>query len=187
MSATKKAILALCVGTLLLSGCAKSPWSYPLISQPLSGPLSPSIQASAYHAADIMLQKLRADFRVGRESILPASFVDERNMELTTPFGRLLSRQFATRFTQAGHALVEIKLRKNILLQPGEGQFILTRELEKIRDTHQVHAVLTGSYVTSKSRVFITAQVVRLRDGVTLAGEDFDLPLTRDIRSLLLK
>ncbi|MBF0453792.1 MAG: hypothetical protein HQL72_03115 [Magnetococcales bacterium] len=188
MSGIKKKLLTLFALSLLVSGCAtQTPETYPLISQPLSGPKSQSMQGSVSQAADAMLASMEGKFRVRGGTILPASFVDERNMDKTTPFGRLLSRQFANRFTQAGHAMVEIKLRKNILLQQGQGQFILTRELEKIRDTHQVHAVLAGSYVTSKSRVFVSAQVVRLKDGVTLAAEDFDLPLTREIQSLLMQ
>ncbi|MBF0446918.1 MAG: hypothetical protein HQL67_01835 [Magnetococcales bacterium] len=188
MSGIHKTVLGLCVGALLLAGCATTtPETYPLISQPLSGPKSLDIQESSQRAADKMLARMWDKFRISQESILPASFVDERDMEKTTPFGRLISRQIANRFTQAGHSLVEIKLRKNVLLQERLGQFVLTRELEKIRDIHQVHAVLSGSYVTSDNRVYISTSVVRLRDGVTLAAEDFDMPLTRDIQSLLIQ
>lgn len=187
MSGINKSLLALSVGALMMSGCmAPLPEeTYPLISQPLSGPKALDMQGSSYQAADAMLVKLHEKLRARGVTILPASFVDERNMDKTSPFGRLISRQFANRFTQGGFSMVEIKLRKNVLLERGAGQFVMTRELEKIRDTHNVHAVLAGSYVTTDNRVFVSAQLVRLSDGVTLAAEDFDVPLTREVRSLL--
>jgi TolB-like protein len=188
MSGIKNTLLALLTGTLFFSGCvAQAPDVYPLISHPLSGPKTLDMQGSSYQAADAMLVRILGKFRMRGGGILPASFVDEREMEKTTPFGRLISRQFANRFTQAGYNMVEVKLRKNFLLQQGQGQFILTRELEKIRDSHKVNAVLAGSYVTTKRRIFVSAQLVRLKDGVTLAAEDFDLPLTKDIESLLVE
>ncbi|MBF0357600.1 MAG: hypothetical protein HQL70_03265 [Magnetococcales bacterium] len=187
MSGMNKTLVALIVGLFFVAGCAQTPETYPLISQPLSGPKSLDMQGQSQKAADAMLAIMKDKFRLQGKSFLPASFVDERDMNETSPFGRLLSRQFSNRFTQAGYKIVEVKLRKNFLLQQGKGQLILTRELEKIRDSHDVFAVLAGSYVTSQSRIFVTAQVVRLADGVTIAAEDFDMPLTRDIQSLLVQ
>jgi TolB-like protein len=187
MSGIKNTFLALCIGTLFVSGCAETPDTYPLISQPLSGPRTLDMQGTSYKAADSMLVKMFDKLRIRDTAILPASFVNERDMDKTTPFGRLISRQFANRFTQGGYNMVEIKLRKNFLLQQGHGQLMLTRELEKIRDAKNVHAVLAGSYVTTGSRVFVSAQVVRLKDGVTIAAEDFDIPLSKDVASLLVQ
>jgi TolB-like protein len=183
----KKTLLAAFATVMLVTGCTQSPEPYPLVSQPLNGPTTLDMQGQAQKAADSMLYSIIGKFRMKKQAILPASFVDERNMDITTPFGRLLSRQFSNRFTQAGYSVLEIKLRKNILLEKGHGQLILTRELKKIRDAHDVYAVLAGSYVTSQNRIFISAQLIRLSDGVTIAANDFDMPLTRDVRSLLVK
>ncbi len=187
MSAIKKSLLALGVGAFLVTGCAETPDPYPLISQPLSGPKTLDMQGESYRAADNMLRTMFDKLRLNGTKILPASFVNERDMEETTPLGRLISRQFANRFTQAGYSMVEIKLRQNIVLQKGHGQLLMTRELEKIRDSHDVHAVLVGSYVTTPSRVYVTSQVVRLKDGVTVAAEDFDIPISKDVAALLVQ
>ena len=187
MYGMKKTLLVAFATVMLVTGCTQAPEPYPLVSQPLSGPVTIDMQGQAQKSADSLLYSIVGKFRMKRYSILPASFVDERDMDKTTPFGRLLSRQFSNRFTKAGYSMLEIKLRKNVLLEKGHGQLILTRELEKIRAAHDVYAVLAGSYVTSQNRIFVSAQLIRLSDGVTIAADDFDMPLTRDVRSLLVE
>lgn len=165
-------------------GCAAHPDTYPLVSQPLSVRMAPDVRTVAYMAADAMLNSVQGKLRA-RETILPASFVNEGDLTQSSAMGRLLARQMASRFTQAGHSVVEVQLRKNLLLQKRGGQFLLSRELKKIRETHKVYAVLVGSYVVAKHEMFVTSQLVRLKDGVVLAAEDFSLPLDKDIRALL--
>ncbi len=181
----RRALFACLFGAAALSaaGCVEQR-SHPLISQPLSGPARVAISTVTTRAADAMMVNIGDRLR-RREKILPASFVEEGNFDQTSPLGRLLARQMAARFTQAGFSVVEIKLSKNIRLRPGEGQFALTRELEKIAQTQKAHAILAGSYVTAKNQLYVHAQLLRLRDGVALASENFSLPLTHNLRVLL--
>ena len=179
---TAAAVMLLAGG--VLAGCSSAPETYPLISQPLSHPPVLPLTAITHQAADAMVASLFGKLR-HRETILPASFVDERDMNKTSPLGRLIARQMASRFTQAGHSVVEIKLRNTVKLRQGEGQLMLSRELEALGNTHKVYAVLAGSYAIAKSRLFVTAQMIRIKDGVAMASNDFSLPLDHDIRTLL--
>ncbi|MBF0109641.1 MAG: hypothetical protein HQL76_10735 [Magnetococcales bacterium] len=169
---------------LLTGGCLHDTESYPLVSQPLTLYQAPDLKMTVYMAADSMINAVHEKMHK-RAAILPASFVDEQNMDQTTPLGRLLSRQMSARFTQAGYRILEVKLRDNLLLQKGKGQFLLSDEVAKIRDTHEAHVVLAGSYSVAKNRVFANAQLIRIGDGVILAAEDFSMPLTPDLRRLL--
>ncbi|MBF0613858.1 MAG: hypothetical protein G8237_06730 [Magnetococcales bacterium] len=174
--------------SLALGGCVGTtplPDSYPLVSVPIHTP-APEIDPGpvAQQAADVMIQTL-GDKLHEREVILPASFVDEGTFEKSSPLGRLLARQMAARFTQAGHSVVEITLRSEILLKKGAGQFVLSQEAKEIRKTHKVSAVLAGSYVTAKDRIYVNAQLIRTQDGVVLAANDFSMPLTPNLRAML--
>lgn len=188
MNPVQKTLLLTLALTALLpaGGCSSSPETYPLISLPLTRADVPDVELAvvSHQAADAMIQDL-GDRMQTREVILPASFVDENNLEKTSPLGRLLAKQMASRFTQSGHSLVEITLRKEILLKKGSGQFALSQELKEIRKTHKVSAVLTGSYVTARNRIFVNAQLIRTNDGVVLASNDFSLPMTPNLRVLL--
>ncbi|MBF0143330.1 MAG: hypothetical protein HQL57_08025 [Magnetococcales bacterium] len=179
------AALACLLPVALLSGCL-FPESYPLVSQPLSGREAPGMGETTYRAADSMVRQLGDSLRRG-EVILPTSFVNQNDFEKTSPMGRLLASQIASRFTQAGFPVVEIKLRRNLLLQKNRGQFLLSSDLDQIRNTHKVDAVLTGTYLLAETRVHVSAQLVRLKDGVVLAADEFSLPVTKENRALLVE
>ncbi|MBF0139828.1 MAG: hypothetical protein HQL74_06060 [Magnetococcales bacterium] len=178
--------VALLVSWSFLGGCALAPDPevYPMVSMPLTHFEAPDLKVTVYQAADAMILRLRDRFHK-RSAILPASFVNEQNMDESTPLGRLLSRQMSARFTQEGFRMLEVKLRNNMLLEKGKGQFLLTDEVAKMRKTHEAFAVLAGSYSVAKNRVFCSAQLVRIRDGVVLAAEEFSMPFTPDIRRML--
>ncbi|MEO5333623.1 MAG: FlgO family outer membrane protein [Magnetococcus sp. YQC-5] len=179
-------LLTLVMTTVLASGCVTSSEPYPLVSAPLASVSEVELTEVTHLAADSMIHDL-GDKLHQREVILPASFVNENHMDQTSPLGRLLAKQMASRFTQAGHSIVEIALRKEILLKKDVGQFALSQELKEIRKTHKVSAILAGNYVTARNRIFINAQLIRTQDGVVLASNDFSLPLTPNLRALLLK
>ena len=179
---------ALLLSGLLLSGCGGlSPTGdYPLVSQPVGSQRHLGLEESSYLAADQMVKQMRGKLRP-RQTIIPASFVEDRNLEQSSAMGRMLAQQVASRFTQAGYSVIEIKLRKTVRLVKGtgEGQFLMSRELEKIAEFHNATAVLVGSYVATPSQLFVNSQLVLVKGGVVLASQDYSIPLTRELRALL--
>ncbi|MEO5363072.1 MAG: FlgO family outer membrane protein [Magnetococcus sp. DMHC-8] len=171
-----------------LSGCSSmlpQP-GYPMVSQPVGEQRHLGLEEASYLAADSMVAQIRDKFRP-RQTILPASFVDDKNLEQSSAMGRMLAQQVSARFTQAGYSVIEIKLRKSVRLVKGEGegQFLMSRELEKIAEFHNASAVLVGSYVVTPSQLFVNTQLVQLKGGIVLAAQDYKIPLTRELRALL--
>ncbi|MEO5377617.1 MAG: FlgO family outer membrane protein [Magnetococcus sp. DMHC-6] len=167
-----------------MMGCAQTPSGYPMVSQPLTVQSSPDISLIVYNAADAMVRGIGRRLPTSH-AIVPVSFVNQDNLNDTSSFGRLLSRQMASRFTQAGYSMVEVKLRKNLLIRNQEGEFMLSRELSKIDPTLHVQAVLAGSYTVAKNQIYVNAQLIRIADHVILASQDFILPKGENIRVLL--
>ncbi|MBF0589570.1 MAG: hypothetical protein HQL53_10620 [Magnetococcales bacterium] len=142
------------------------------------------MKQSTYGAADMMARNLGTRLPQ-RHAIVPTSFVNQDNLNETNPLGRRVAIQMASRFSQMGYSVREIKLRKNLFIKDGEGEFMLSRDLEKIRNTHNIQVALTGSYAIVQNAVHITAQLVRLKDQVILTSYDFTLPKDHNIRTLL--
>lgn len=189
MSTHRHPLLAvLLLGAALSSGCSAPTKTSEMLPTALQTPGTwrpmPEISTLTYEAADDMAAQLRASKRA-RGSILPASFVDDNNLDRSSAMGRLLAQQMASRLSQTGHSVLEIKLRKNIRLRRGEGQFLLSRELENIAARQKATAVLVGSYVESRSKLFVNSQLIALENGVVLASRDYTLPLTFELRALL--
>ncbi len=179
---------AILLSGVLLSGCLlpTAQNAYPLVSQPVGEQRHLGLEEASYLAADSMVAQIKDKFHV-RQTILPASFVDDKNMEQSSAMGRMLAQQVSSRMTQAGYAVIEIKLRKNVRLVKGEGegQFLLSRELEKIAEFHKASAVLVGSYVVTPSQLFVNTQLILVKGGIVLASQDYKIPLTRELRALL--
>jgi hypothetical protein len=99
-----------------------------------------------YKAVDGMLKKARA--KVGRDvPIIVATFVDLDDVTRTSTFGRLMGQHCADRLTQRGYRVVEPKLRPDsIVIRPGEGEFLLSRDAKQLSKEHGAQVVLVGSY-----------------------------------------
>lgn len=161
---------------------------YPLLSQPepirIEKTTETDMRSQVYAATDAMIGNTRS-YLDPRRAIVPASFVNQDNIDSTSPLGRLISNMMASRFTQRGYAISQVKLRKSLLIQPGSGEFMLSRDLDEIRQSSGGQAVLTGWYTIAHQNIFVTAQVISLKDGTALASTDFELPSTGNVRALL--
>lgn len=180
-------LVAVLLGGAVLSGCTSPQPNHPIVSQPTVDwiPL-PELKDITYAAADGMIKQIRGKYHP-RQTILPASFVSDQDLNQSSAMGRLLAQQMASRFIQAKYTVVEIKVRKDIRLRKegGKGQFLLSRELEKVAEMQQATSVLVGSYIATRNQLFVNTQLILLKGSVVLASQDFIIPLTFELRKLL--
>ena len=168
-------------GLLFLTGCAGS--NYSKYDPP---PPQPEINlvASSHSAADQLIRAIGD--RIDKDKpLLAASFVDVNNLEKTTTFGRIVPQQFLSYFAQNGFSVMEMLLRKNIFIKEQGGEFLLSRAIKEIGESHDAEAVLVGVYAVGRKNVFVTAKVIGTKEGRVLASYDYDLPLESDITHLL--
>jgi hypothetical protein len=164
-----------------LGGCMSFGAAEPEAPEPYRQPLNVRWEGDAFiagnhSAADGLVENLEA--RLPREArILCATFVRQDDLERTSAFGRLASAQFASRLVQAGYSVVEFRLRAEMGVRTGQGEFLLTRRTARfLRERYDAHAVLVGSYVADREAVFVSGQVVRLDSGVAVAAYDYAVP-----------
>lgn len=173
---------------LLMAGCGERlPNAYPFVSQPVNN-AKPAPQANlveaSYAAVDAMLTRVHdiLDFHL---PILPTTFVDLDNLERSSPLGRLIARQMASRMTQRGFSVLEVRLRQSLLIEKNTGEFMLSREMKEIQKDYRVQAALVGTYSVAQNGLYVNAQLIRMKDQVVMASHDYQLPLTSDVRALL--
>ncbi|NGZ26964.1 MAG: hypothetical protein G8345_08755 [Magnetococcales bacterium] len=185
MNPTQRAILALACLMPMVAACQQPTKTYPMVSQPLTiqEEAVPDITLTAYQAADVLYRSF-TEFYNFRWPVLATTFVDTDNLNQTSPLGRLLSRQISSRLTQIGFNMVETRLRNTMSINK-TGEFILSRELKLIEKEHQARAILVGQLTVADRQVYVTSQIIRLKDQVVLATADFTLPVTSTVRNLL--
>ena len=170
-------------GLLFLTGCAGSNYSN---YDPYPSPPQPNVNlvATSHMVADELMAAIGDSIRRDKP-LLAASFVDVNNLEKTTTFGRIVPQQFLSRFAQNGFSVMEMLLRKNIFIKEQGGEFLLSRAVREIGESHEAEAVLVGVYAVGKKNLFVTAKVIGTKEGQVLASYDYELPLGPDIKHLL--
>ena len=117
--------------------------------------------------------------------MIAASFADINHLEQSSNFGRMATQHLVSQFTLQGYDFVEMLLRKSVYIDASEGEFLLSRELSEISQTHNAPVVLVGTYAVAGNNVFVTAKLVRSDSNLIVASYDYVIPITRDMRDLL--
>lgn len=140
--------------------------------------------ASHHDAARYLITMAGHDLQPGARMIA-ASFADINHLEQSSNFGRMATQHLVSQFTLQGYDFVEMLLRKSVYIDASEGEFLLSRELSEISQTHNAPVVLVGTYAVAGNNVFVTAKLVRSDSNLIVASYDYAIPITRDMRDLL--
>ena len=143
---------------------------------------------TSYAIADSLVSELRKGHprHDPNVPILVVSFVDRKNLDSTSELGLVLADHVASRMTQLGYTIIEPKLRLDLSVRKEEGEFLLSRDIEKISQENGAYAAVVGSYTETLSSVDMTAKLVEVRDRKVLASVDVRMPLEGESRALLL-
>ncbi len=155
-----------------------------MISAGMSGCRDSNLISSSYDATDMLISQIRPPL-VPDQSILVASFVNIDNLEESSTFGRTVSEYIASRLTQNGYKVVEMKLRRSVFMKKDAGEFVLSRDLDEIRTRHNAQSIVLGTYSVAKSVVYISARMVRLSDNTVMASYGYKLSVGKDTRQML--
>ncbi len=141
---------------------------------------------TSYRAADALTTQasyLKTDLK----PVLITSIANITNLNSSSAFGLMVSEQIGGRIAQFGFPVVDLRTRKDIKVRERTGEFMLSRDLQKISRQHAAGAVLIGTYATGKDKVFVSTRLVRPEDNRILASYDFDLPMGPNVYKLVKK
>jgi len=138
----------------------------------------------SYKVVDALLS-VKDDKLDFEKPIIIASFVNVNSMEESSPFGRIIAEQFASKFSQKGYYVVELKLRKNIFIKEEAGEFLLSRETKEITRNHDAQAIVVGTYATGKNNIYVTARIVNPETNRIITSHDYRMTIGDDMKKLL--
>lgn len=185
-------LVAALLGVTLLAGCET-------LQQPARAPeptydqaRSNGLTAANYAAASELMKRFQGtasannfDGASGGSPFIVATLVNIDKLEQSSTFGRLISEQLASRITQIGHNVVELKVRDSVFMKRNEGEFLLTREIKEVATAHKAQAVVVGTYAEASDFVYINLKVVNPANNMILAAYDYSLPMNKEIRRLV--
>lgn len=101
---------------------------------------------------------------VGSKPVIITSFSNLDNFSETTTFGRLLGEQLMHELKVRGWQLVDMRVTKSVIINPA-GEFSLSRDLGRIRESFPAGNVLVGTYVRTSDGVLVSARVIDVASG----------------------
>ncbi|TAN45351.1 MAG: hypothetical protein EPN22_02930 [Nitrospirae bacterium] len=146
--------------------------------------LDDDLITTSYLAADILRGQAVTPIPPG-DTVLVGSFVNIDNLEPST-LGRTVSEMIASRFTQTGYKVIEMKLRKSVFIRnKAGGEFMLSREVKDLTTEHNAHAVIAGTYAVGTDLIYVKASIVDPATNIVMSSYDYKLPITPNIRKML--
>lgn len=165
---------------IFLAGCETVPPSDPWAKGVADG----NIIGASHQAAEALFSQASQGLDRNKP-LIAASFVNIDDLEETSSFGRIVSQQFSTKFTQLGFNVVEMLVRRNIYIEQKGGEFLLSREVQVLGEVHDAQAVIVGTYAAGKNSVFVTAKLIAAKGNTVMASFDYQLPVGSNTRDLL--
>lgn len=167
-------VLLLCWNTVALS--AQTTHSIPVLGQHLAGTLDAQLA-------------VRLGLAQGPAEGVPLVVtvpVDLENLEASSPVARLLAEEMTSWFVAQGYRVQEIRKGKNILMDPGLGETVLTRDAALLHSRYQNSAVLlVGTYTETMENIRFTIRLLNTITGEVLAMANNTLRLTPETLLLL--
>lgn len=178
----------------LLAGCELQPQRVAVQAEPTyEEARNLPLRAANYAAADELMKRvslpvMTSNRATGAEApLIVATLANIDALEQSSTLGRFVSEQVASRLTQAGRNVVELKVRNGIYMKRNEGEFLLTREIREVAAAHKAQGVIVGTYAESAGFVHLTLKLVDPSNSLVLAAYDYSLPLDRQVKSMLRK
>ena len=172
-----KTYIALTCAVLLTAACAAP------------GPTYQAAETSEFTQANYSaVDKLVAMTAIPVDKNLPvliATVVNLDSLDQSSRFGRLISEQIATRMTQRGFNVVEMKLRNNVYIRQGAGELLLSRDVRDLSKTYNAQMVVVGNYAVAAGYAYMTLKTVAVADNRIIGAVNYLMPLTDNNRALL--
>jgi TolB-like protein len=142
---------------------------------------------STYDGVDLLFERSLAVITPDN-NILATSIVNVSDVNASSDLGRMMTEQVAGRIAQKGLKVVELKLRTDISVN-GEGELLLSREYQDLRQSYGAQAAVTGTYAVGASFIHVNLKLIALESGQILSSVDFVIPASewyqRDARVLV--
>lgn len=135
--------------------------------------------------ASAELLKRSALSAIDGRPILATSFVNIDNLTESSTLGRTLAELFVSGLSQQGIPVTEVKMREDLYIREKLGEMILSRQLDRLSQSHDAQAVLIGTYGIGGENIYVNARLVRTKDNLILGSQELTVPITQDIKTMI--
>ncbi len=115
--------------------------------------------------------------RENEQPVLVTTPVDEKTLKQATDFGRSLQNSIIAGFVTRTYTAKELKLRGELVVLDQQGEFMLTRELEKLAQNQRAQALVVTTYTLTNRVLYLSSRLVDPHDRTIRAAYEDKLYL----------
>lgn len=142
-----------------------------------------SFAASIQNLADQLTGKTSPEFK--KRPTLISTIVDVDDLSKTSKLGRRVSEQLMYQLQSRGWSVVDLRVTRELAVKP-EGDFVLSRDISKMRANLPIGNVVAGTYTDmGGGNVQLMIQVSDLGSGVILSTAQLQIVNNPIVSSLL--
>lgn len=129
---------------------------------------------------------LHGDTPVQGVSLAVTVPVDINDLDASNPLARQMAEELTRWFVQAGYDVQEIRKGRMVLIEPGNGEKLLTRRSNHLANNNvDSAAVLAGTYAITNKNVRFSIRVLQTATQDVLGMATVSVPITSEVKSLL--
>lgn len=175
---------------MMTTGCSKftffSPGERLVIDEQLRVPVSQTV-AGRFNAQMIFLAD-QIERNVERETLqntfLVTSFTNLNRLSETSAFGRLVAENMIHELQVRKWKVFELRLTNGVAINDA-GEFSLSRDINKIKDSYKVGGIVTGTYSVADNHVVVNARVIDIETGLVASSAQAHMPVNWFTEALL--
>lgn len=112
--------------------------------------------------------------------------VDVNDLDESNPLARQMAEELSRWFVQAGYHVQEIRKGRMLLIEPDNGEKLLTRRRDHLANKSvDSAAILTGTYTVTNKNVRFNIRVIQTASQDVLGMATISVPMTSEVKSLL--
>ncbi|MDD2734401.1 MAG: FlgO family outer membrane protein [Desulfuromonadaceae bacterium] len=125
-----------------------------------------------------------ADRKSLDNTFIVTSFSNLNKLSETNAFGRLVAENMIHELQVRKWRVFEVRLTKDVVINEA-GEFTLSRDIQKIRESYKVGGIVTGTYSVSGNHIIVNARVVDINNGLVASSGQIHMPVNWFTDSLL--
>jgi TolB-like protein len=117
-----------------------------------------------------------ADRKSLDNTFIVTSFSNLNKLSETTAFGRLVAENMIHELQVRKWKVFEVRLTKDVVINE-TGEFTLSRDIQKIRESYKVGGIVTGTYSVAGNHIIVNARVVDINTGLVASSGQIHMPI----------
>ncbi|MCX8026366.1 MAG: FlgO family outer membrane protein [Thermodesulfovibrionales bacterium] len=116
--------------------------------------------------------------------VVVTSFPNLNKMKETSNLGRLIAESLMHELQIRRWSVIDVRLVREIIINE-EGEFSISRDIKKLKDSYNISGVVTGTYAFTNDSIIVNARAIDIETGVIKSSGQIAIPID-GLESLLL-